>query len=174
MSLGIFPEFSFIPPLYCLLYYVIHPINTSSLIFFQILLSFVSFASLLNQLNKLKPRLLFLNVFFICLISTKSYILCYETSFLTESIYTSLMILYAVNIIQIFMQPNLNRLYIINSLLVFLIAFTRSNGIYLYLFIVLSLIWLYYRKNKISIFRVYAISFMFFNLIWASFNYISY
>ena len=170
---GIFPDFSFIPPLYPLIYYLIEPLSTSSLIYFQIALSILSYFLLLKELNRLNPKYI-INTIFIVLLSSKSYLLRYETTFLTESIYNSLLVLFAVNIIQIYRAPNNSKPYIINALLIFLIGFTRSNGMYLYLFFSVLFLYLCFFKNNKRILKKYFLTFVLFNFFWASFNYISY
>jgi hypothetical protein len=170
---GIFPDFSFIPPLYPLIYYIIEPLGTQSLIYLQIVFSILSYFLLLKELNKLNTSYL-INTIFIILITSKSYLLRYETTFLTESIYNSLLVLFTVNIIQIYRTPHSSKLYVINSLLIFLIAFTRSNGMYLYLFPPLLSMYIYFYENSKRLLKTYVLTFVMLNIFWASFNYISY
>lgn len=174
MHLGKFPDFAGIPPLYPLLYFFTSPFGASFLIYFQILFSFLAFLLLLRELNNSNYFNPMINTIFIILLSSQSYILQFETSFLTESIYLSLFILLSINILKISNSNNNRSLYITCSLLVFLIAFTRSNGIYLYVFFAFGIVWLYWFKKRPLIIKTALFSFITFNMLWASFNYFSY
>ncbi len=174
MHLGEFPDFAAIPPLYPILYFLTSPFGASFLIYFQIFFSFLAFLLLLIELNNSNYFNPTINTIFIILISSQSYILQYETSFLTESIYMSLFILFSLNILKISNSNNNKRLYITCSLLIFIIAFTRSNGIYLYAFFSFGILWLYWFKKRPLIIKTALFSFIILNMLWASFNYFSY
>lgn len=169
------PDLGVIPPLYPLILLLFDSVD--KIIIFQMLFSFSSLSFLIfcfykllfikEKFNKAFYTLLFLTMLY----SWDSYILYLETSLMTESIYMSLLNFFIGAVFMLKLTKNYFLFFLCSSF-VFLIAFCRSNGIYLYPIWGAIFLWTLFDSDKKNT-QVLAYSFIFWNLLWCFLNFAS-
>jgi hypothetical protein len=174
---GTLPDFSVIPPLYSFLLFILSAIGFSSkgIILFQMLLNVSSIVFLQAQLMTLKQIHNWIILLVCIIISNTSFDISYETSFQTESIFKAITIFFFGIITSIFNSPRKAANYALLSLLAVLAALMRSNGMYLYFFIVLLALALFLKRNEFKkpLYHLLTV-FIGLNLLWSAFNFASY
>jgi hypothetical protein len=168
------PDLGVIPPLYPLILLLFSSVD--NIILFQMVFSFSSLCFLVFSFYRLllvkhKLNISFYVVLFLTMLySWDSYILYLETSLMTESTYMSLLNFF-IGMLFVLKFNNNSFLFFWISFLVFLIAFCRSNGIYLYPIWGAILLWAIMTGKKDI--KVLAYSFVFLNLLWCFLNFAS-
>ena len=175
---GILPDFSVIPPLYSVFLFLLSSLGISlyGFVVFKVLLAFLGYAFLFTQLKKTNVLPVWSLLLFIIIVSSSSFNLQLETAFMTESLYKPILLFFIGLIIRLYNNPTLKSNYILIPLFAVVAALVRSNGMYLYFFVVLIIGFLFFfkRKKYWKQFILITSTFVILNGAWSIFNYASY
>lgn len=175
---GIMPDFSIIPPLYSMLLFVITELGLSlkAIVGLQTILNLLAYLFLFDQLKKINVFPLW-SLFVVMIgISFSSFNIQLETSIMTEGIYKPILVLFIAIIIRMYRNPVVKSNYVFLPFFAVIAALARSNGMYLYFFIVLIIGYIFlYRRNKYwNQLLLMITTFFILNAGWSVFNYVSY
>jgi hypothetical protein len=151
-------------------------LSLKAVVVLQTIFNLLAYLFLFDQLKKMKLLPLWSLFVLMIGISFSSFNVQLETAIVTEGIYKPVLIVFVALILRMYRNPVVKSSYFLLPVCAVVAALARSNGMYLYFFIVLIISYMFlYRRGKYrSQLLLIITTFFILNVGWSAFNYASY
>ena len=145
--------------------------NLNTVIAFQIFIKYIACLLFIISINKYEPKLTLVLTIALCFYVLDGWTLRFDTTILTESLFTSSIIIFSAILFWVLDNINSKRRILLLSLFTIVPIFIRSNGIFVYAIIVFLALFFIIKKVKVINYFYLFTPILIINLFFAYFTF---